>query len=98
MAAVLLVVRPLCFVAHGVLVNQIVNPGPVEHDPVAEPLARGAAKLDILPERLRRTHRQPGPSTGPALRESLVMAFDAAGIFSSTAPAPWSCWAGWTGG
>ena len=32
---------------------------PVQPDPLAEPLARGAAKLDILPERLRRPHRQP---------------------------------------
>ncbi len=31
-----------------------------QHDPVAEPLVRGAAVLGVLPERLRRTHRDAG--------------------------------------
>ena len=43
---------------------------PVQHDPLAEPLARGAAELDVLPERLRRPHRQPRDADRPgAARE-----------------------------
>ena len=41
------------------------QPRPVQHGPLAEPLARGAAELDVLPERLRRTHRQPGAADRP---------------------------------
>ena len=37
----------------------------LEHDPLAEPLARRAAKLDVLPERFRRAHRQPGAADRP---------------------------------
>ena len=46
------------------------EPGPVQHGPLAEPLARGAAELDVLPERLRRPHRQPRAADRPvAARE-----------------------------
>ena len=60
MALVLLVLRPLALTSaehHG-------QPGDRRQcrqpDPLAEPLARGAAELDLLPERFRRPHRQPG--------------------------------------
>ena len=36
-----------------------------QHDPLAEPLARGAAELGVLPERLRRPHRQPRHADRP---------------------------------
>ena len=37
----------------------------VESHPLAEPLVRGAAVLGLLPERLRRPHRQPGDADRP---------------------------------
>ena len=60
MAVVLLMLRPL---AHdGAEPGQ--QPGDRgqrrQHDPLAEPLARGAPVLGVLPERFRRPHRQPG--------------------------------------
>ena len=59
MALVLLVLRPAR--AHGA--EPARQPGDrrqrVEPDPLAEPLARGAAVLGVLPERFRRPHRQP---------------------------------------
>src|SRR4051812_5873459 len=36
-----------------------------EFDPLAKPLACGAAELDLLPERLRRPCRQPGDADRP---------------------------------
>ena len=36
-----------------------------QHDPLAEPLARGAPELGVLPERLRRPHRQPRDADRP---------------------------------
>jgi ATP-binding cassette subfamily B multidrug efflux pump len=78
MAAVLLVFRPLSFVAHGVLVNQIVNPG-------FSNMIRWQNHWHVVRQswtffqndfagRIANRVLQ----TGPALRESLVMAFDAA--------------------
>jgi ATP-binding cassette subfamily B multidrug efflux pump len=78
MAAVLLVLRPLSFVAHGVLVNQIVNPG-------FSNMIRWQNHWHVVRQswtffqndfagRIANRVLQ----TGPALRESLVMAFDAA--------------------
>jgi ATP-binding cassette, subfamily B, multidrug efflux pump len=78
MAGVLLVVRPVCFVAHGVLVNQIVNPG-------LSNMVRWQNHWHVVRQswtffqndfagRIANRVLQ----TGPSLRESLVMAFDAA--------------------
>ncbi|WP_428533390.1 ABC transporter ATP-binding protein [Rhodopila sp.] len=78
MAAVLLIVRPLSFVAHGVLVNQIVNPG-------FSNMIRWQNHWHVVRQswtffqndfagRIANRVLQ----TGPSLRESLVMAFDAA--------------------
>ena len=65
MAVVLLLLRPL---AHdGAEPGQ--QPGDRgqrrQHDPLAEPLARGAPVLGVLPERFRRPHRQPGDADRP---------------------------------
>ena len=38
---------------------QRADPGRDQPDPLAEPLARGAPELAVLPERFRRAHRQP---------------------------------------
>ncbi len=78
MAVVLLVVRPLSFVAHNILVNQIVNPG-------FSNMIRWQNHWHVVRQswtffqndfagRIANRVLQ----TGPALRESLVMAFDAA--------------------
>jgi ATP-binding cassette subfamily B multidrug efflux pump len=78
MAGVLLVLRPLAFVAHNVLVNQIVNPG-------LSNMIRWQNHWHVVRQswtffqndfagRIANRVLQ----TGPALRESLVMAFDAA--------------------
>jgi ATP-binding cassette subfamily B multidrug efflux pump len=78
MAFVLLVLRPLSFVAHNVLVNQIVNPG-------FSNMIRWQNHWHVVRQswtffqndfagRIANRVLQ----TGPALRESLVMAFDAA--------------------
>ncbi len=78
MAAVLLIVRPLSFMAHIVLVNQIVNPG-------FSNLIRWQNHWHVVRQswtffqndfagRIANRVLQ----AGPALRESLVMAFDAA--------------------
>ena len=52
--------------------------GPLQPDPLAEPLARRAPELDVLPERFRRPHRQPR-ACRPARRcaRASCMAFDA---------------------
>ena len=78
MAGVLLVLRPLSFVAHNILVNQIVNPG-------LSNMIRWQNHWHVVRQswtffqndfagRIANRVLQ----TGPALRESLVMAFDAA--------------------
>ena len=78
MAGVLLFVRPLSFIAHNVLVNQIVNPG-------FSNMIRWQNHWHVVRQswtffqndfagRIANRVQQ----TGPALRESLVMAFDAA--------------------
>jgi ATP-binding cassette subfamily B multidrug efflux pump len=78
MAAVLLILRPIGFVAHSVLVNQIVNPG-------FSNMIRWQNHWHVVRQswtffqndfagRIANRVLQ----TGPALRESLVMAFDAA--------------------
>jgi ATP-binding cassette, subfamily B, multidrug efflux pump len=78
MAAVLLIVRPLSFLAHTVLVNQIVNPG-------FSNLIRWQNHWHVVRQswtffqndfagRIANRVQQ----TGPSMRESLVMAFDAA--------------------
>jgi ATP-binding cassette subfamily B multidrug efflux pump len=78
MASVLLVVRPAGFVAHSVLVNQIVNPG-------FSNMVRWQNHWHVVRQswtffqndfagRIANRVLQ----TGPSLRESLVMAFDAA--------------------
>jgi ATP-binding cassette subfamily B multidrug efflux pump len=78
MASVLLVLRPLSFVAHGVLVNQIINPG-------FSNMIRWQDHWHVVRQswtffqndfagRIANRVLQ----TGPALRESVVMAFDAA--------------------
>src|SRR3978361_546443 len=78
MAAVLLVLRPMSFVAHSVLVNQIVNPG-------FSNMIRWQNHWHVVRQswtffqndfagRIATRVLQ----DGPALRESLVMAFDAA--------------------
>ncbi|WP_428493188.1 ABC transporter ATP-binding protein [Rhodopila sp.] len=78
MASVLLIVRPLSFVAHSVLVNQIVNPG-------FSNMIRWQNHWHVVRQswtffqndfagRIANRVLQ----TGPSLRESLVMAFDAA--------------------
>ncbi|HEY4172745.1 MAG TPA: ABC transporter ATP-binding protein, partial [Rhodopila sp.] len=78
MAAVLLFVRPASFIAHNVLVNQIVNPG-------FSNMIRWQNHWHVVRQswtffqndfagRIANRVQQ----TGPALRESLVMAFDAA--------------------
>ena len=78
MAFVLIVLRPLSFVAHNVLVNQIVNPG-------FSNMIRWQNHWHVVRQswtffqndfagRIANRVLQ----TGPALRESLVMAFDAA--------------------
>jgi ATP-binding cassette subfamily B multidrug efflux pump len=78
MAAVLLVLRPVSFVAHNILVNQIVNPG-------FSNMIRWQNHWHVVRQswtffqndfagRIANRVLQ----TGPALRESLVMAFDAA--------------------
>ncbi|HVY17596.1 MAG TPA: ABC transporter ATP-binding protein [Rhodopila sp.] len=78
MAAVLLFVRPAAFVAHNILVNQVVNPG-------FSNMIRWQNHWHVVRQswtffqndfagRIANRVLQ----TGPALRESLVMAFDAA--------------------
>lgn len=78
MAGVLLVLRPLSFIAHNILVNQIVNPG-------FSNMIRWQNHWHVVRQswtffqndfagRIANRVQQ----TGPALRESLVMAFDAA--------------------
>jgi ATP-binding cassette subfamily B multidrug efflux pump len=78
MASVILVLRPLSFVAHNILVNQIVNPG-------FSNMIRWQNHWHVVRQswtffqndfagRIANRVLQ----TGPALRESLVMAFDAA--------------------
>jgi len=78
MAAVLLVVRPLSLISHNILVNQIVNPG-------LSNMVRWQNHWHVVRQswtffqndfagRIANRVLQ----TGPALRESLVMAFDAA--------------------
>jgi ATP-binding cassette subfamily B multidrug efflux pump len=78
MAGVLLFVRPASFIAHNVLVNQIVNPG-------FSNMIRWQNHWHVVRQswtffqndfagRIANRVQQ----TGPALRESLVMAFDAA--------------------
>jgi ATP-binding cassette subfamily B multidrug efflux pump len=78
MAGVLLVLRPLSFVAHNILVNQIVNPG-------FSNMIRWQNHWHVVRQswtffqndfagRIANRVLQ----TGPAMRESLVMAFDAA--------------------
>ncbi|HEX2939535.1 MAG TPA: ABC transporter ATP-binding protein [Rhodopila sp.] len=78
MAAVLLIVRPALFIGHAVLVNQIVNPG-------FSNMIRWQNHWHVVRQswtffqndfagRIANRVLQ----TGPALRESLVMAFDAA--------------------
>ena len=56
MVVVLALLRPLALLCQVVTIEPDREPRPVKHDPLAEPLARGAAKLDVLPERLRRPH------------------------------------------
>ena len=78
MAFVLLILRPLSFIAHNILVNQIVNPG-------FSNMIRWQNHWHVVRQswtffqndfagRIANRVLQ----TGPALRESLVMAFDAA--------------------
>ena len=78
MALVLLVLRPLGFVAHSILVNQVVNPG-------FSNMVRWQNHWHVVRQswtffqndfagRIANRVQQ----TGPAMRESLVMAFDAA--------------------
>ena len=78
MAGVLLLLRPLSFVSHNILVNQIVNPG-------FSNMIRWQNHWHVVRQswtffqndfagRIANRVQQ----TGPALRESLVMAFDAA--------------------
>ncbi|MDR3532011.1 MAG: ABC transporter ATP-binding protein [Rhodopila sp.] len=78
MAGVLLILRPLSFIAHNILVNQIVNPG-------FSNMIRWQNHWHVVRQswtffqndfagRIANRVLQ----TGPALRESLVMAFDAA--------------------
>jgi ATP-binding cassette, subfamily B, multidrug efflux pump len=78
MAIVLLIIRPLSFTAHSILVNQIVNPG-------FSNMIRWQNHWHVVRQswtffqndfagRIANRVLQ----TGPALRESLVMAFDAA--------------------
>jgi ATP-binding cassette, subfamily B, multidrug efflux pump len=78
MAGVLLILRPLSFTAHAILVNQIVNPG-------FSNMIRWQNHWHVVRQswtffqndfagRIANRVLQ----TGPALRESLVMAFDAA--------------------
>ena len=78
MAGVLLILRPLAFFSHAILVNQIVNPG-------FSNLIRWQNHWHVVRQswtffqndfagRIANRVMQ----TGPALRESLVMAFDAA--------------------
>ena len=57
--AVLLLARPAVFLSYARHHQPDGQSRPDEHDPLAEPLARGAAELDVLPERFRRPHRQP---------------------------------------
>ena len=59
MALVLLVLRPLALTTQNLLVQPGDRGQRVEPDPLAEPLARGAPVLGVLPERFRRPHRQP---------------------------------------
>ena len=63
MAPVMLVLRPAAFVA-----ASVDEPGDrrqrLQPHPLAEPLARGAAVLGLLPERFRRPHRHPRHADG----------------------------------
>ena len=67
MAAVLLIGRPLAH--HRAEPRR--QPGDRgqrrQHDPLAEPLARGAPELGVFPERFRRPHRQQGDADRPGL-------------------------------
>ena len=88
MAAVLMVLRPLSLISHNILVNQIVNPG-------LSNMVRWQNHWHVVRQswtffqndfagRIANRVLQ----TGPALRESLVMAFDAAWyivVYGSTA-------------
>ena len=59
-----------------------------QHDPLAEPLARGAAELGVLPERLRRAHRQPRDADRPVgPRDAASRCSRQSGTSWSTAPA-----------
>ena len=70
MLVILLAVRPLVLLAQNLVTNQAIAPGLTNLVRWQSPLARGAAELDLLPERLRRAHRQPRHADRPgAARE-----------------------------
>ncbi len=73
MALVLLVARPAAMLVQNLITNQAIIPSFSNLDPLAKPLARGAAELDVLSERFRRPHRQPGHADrpGPARKRGL---------------------------
>ena len=99
MGAVLMLVRPLCFVAHNVLVNQIVNPGFSNMIRWQNHWHVVRQSWTFFPERFHRPYRQPGAANRPSVaREPGHARSMPPGIFLSTAPAPWSCLAAWTGG
>ena len=82
--ALVLVARPLPFCRHRDP-PQRAHSGRDEPDPLAEPLARGAPELAVLPERLRRADRQPRDADGEALRESAMASIRAVWYIASTA-------------
>ena len=68
MLAVVLL-RPLFFVADTLVRNHAIDAEPRRSRALAEPLARHPPVLDLLPERLRRPHRQQGDAGGRGDRD-----------------------------
>ena len=72
MAALVLIGRPLALLLDSLVRNNAVRARRHQPDPLAEPLACGAAELAVLPERLCRPHRQPRHADRNAVRECVV--------------------------
>ena len=78
--------------AQNLIANQAIAANVVEPHPLAEPLARGAPVLGVLPERLRRPHRQPRDADRAGdPRDAGRADHRASGTSWSTAPARSSC-------
>jgi hypothetical protein len=89
MAVVALVLRPLFFGLHDLLVHQTISPG--QPDPLAEPQLCAQAEPELLPERLRRAHRPAHHADRQLLRDSACRRWTRCGTWRSTPSVPWCC-------